>query len=105
MPISLWSIVYKILEAILKQKLLSQLSQLSLLTTGQHGFFPHRLAMTNPLSAEETVTRWLDEGNTVDIDFAKGFDSVNHRLLPTKLEGYGIACIIGSNPFSDNAPK
>ncbi len=85
-PISLTSVVCKILVMILKEKLLSLLSQLSLLTTKQHGFLPRRSTLTNLLSGEETVTRWLDEGDTVDnvyLDFAKGFDSVNHRLLLT----------------------
>ncbi len=43
--------------------------------------------VTKLLSVEETVARWLNEGDTVDIDnlnFAKVFDSVNHRLLLTK---------------------
>ncbi len=74
--------------------MLSHLSQLSLLTTRQHGFLPRRSTVTNLLSAEETVTRWLDEGDTVDIvylDFAKAFDSVNRRLLLTKSKCYGIA--------------
>ncbi len=68
---------------ILKEKLMSHLPQFSLLTTKQHGFLPRRSTLTNLLSAEETATRWLDEGDTVDIvylDFAKAFDSVNHRL-------------------------
>ncbi len=93
-PISLTYIVCKILEAILKEKLLSHSSQLSLLTTRQHGFLPRRSTLANLLSAEETVNRWLDEGDTVDIvclDFAKAFDSVNHRLLLINLKCYGIA--------------
>ncbi len=93
-PISLTSVVCKILETILKEKLLSHLSQLSLLTTRQHGFLPRRLTVTNLLSAEATDTRWFDEGDTVDIvylDFAIVFDSVNHRLLLTKLKYHGIA--------------
>ncbi len=41
-PISLTSANCKILETILKKKVLSHLSQLSLLTTRQHGFLPRR---------------------------------------------------------------
>ncbi len=82
------------LETILKEKLLSHIPQLSLLTTRQHNFLPCRSTVTNFLSAVETVTRWLDEGDSVDIvclDFAKPLGSVNHHLLLTKLKCYGIA--------------
>ncbi len=85
-PDSLTSVVCKILEAIPKEKLLSHLSQLSLLTTRQHDFLLRRSTVTNLLSAEETVTRWLAKGDTGDIvylDFAKSPDSVTHRLLLT----------------------
>ncbi len=85
--------VCKILETILKEKLQSHLSQISQLKTRQRGFLPCQLTVTNLLSAEETVAPWLDKGDTVAInylDFAKAFDSVNHRLLPTKLKCYGI---------------
>ncbi len=39
-PISLTSVVCKVLEAILKEKILAHLSQFSLLTSRQHGFLP-----------------------------------------------------------------
>ncbi len=35
------------------------------------------------------MTRMIDEGHTVDViylDFAKAFDSVNHRLLLAKMK-------------------
>ncbi len=66
-PISLTSVACKILGTILKEELLSHLSQLSLLIIRQNGFFPHRPIVTNLLATEETVTRGLDEGETVDI--------------------------------------
>ncbi len=49
----------------------------------------------------------LDEGDTVDIvylDFAKAFDSVNHRLLLTKLKCHRIAHSV-INWISDDAPS
>ncbi len=91
--------VCRILETFLKEKLLSHLSQLALLTTRQHGFLPRRSTVSNLQPAEETVARWLDEGNAVDIDyldFAKAFDSVNHRPLLTNLRCYVIASSVTS---------
>ncbi len=84
--------------------------QKGILTTRQHDILPRRSIVTNLLSAEEMVTRWLDEGDTVDIaylDFAKAFDSVNLRPLLTKLNCYGIApsainCVESN---SDDAPS
>ncbi len=57
-----------------EKKLLSHLSQLSLLTARQHDFLPRRSIVTNLLSAKETVTQWLDEVDTINLvymDFAK----------------------------------
>ncbi len=76
-------VVCKILETILKEKLLSLLSQLSLLTTRQQGFLPRRSTVANLLSAKEMVNRWFDKGDTVEIvylDFAKAFCYVLQRM-------------------------
>ncbi len=48
-PISLASVVGKVLEAILKEKTLAHLFQLSLLTSRQHGFLPRRSTLTSLL--------------------------------------------------------
>ncbi len=66
-PISLTSVVSKVLEAILKKKMLAHLSQFSLFTSRQHGFLPRRSTLTNLLVAEELIAKWLDEGSAVDL--------------------------------------
>ncbi len=58
-----------------------------------HGFLPRRSCLSNLLLQEERITRLLDEGHTVELasfNFAKAFDSVNHRFLLAKLKASGI---------------
>ncbi len=93
-PIRLMSVDCKIPETILKEKQPSHFSKLSLLTIRHQGFLLRQSTVINLLSPEETVTRWLEEVDTVDIvylDFGKAFDSVNRLLLLTMLKCYGIA--------------
>ncbi len=66
-PISLTSVVCKVLEAILKGKMLANLSQFSLLSLRQHGFLPQSSPLTYVLTAEELITKWLAAGSAVDL--------------------------------------
>ena len=41
----------------------------------------------------EEITKWIDEGSTVDIiylNFQKAFDKVSHQRLLLKLKAHGI---------------
>ncbi len=77
----------KIFERILKINL-SFIIETRSISPHQHGFLPHRSCLSNLLVFGEAVPRMMDEGHTIYIiyfDFAKAFDSVNHRFLLRKL--------------------
>ena len=92
-PISLTSKIGKILESIIKDSIVSHLEKFSLIRDSQHGFRKGRSCLTNLLDFMEVVTRYLDEGQPVDLvylDFAKAFDKVPFTRLFKKLESHGI---------------
>ncbi len=94
-PVSLTSIICKLIERILKKALLYFLSETRSISPHQHGF--RRSCLSNLLVFEEVVTRMTDEGHTVDViylDFAKTFDSVNHRFLLPKIKSFGLGDFI-----------
>ncbi len=73
--------------------ILSFLSECKAATGCQHGFLPHRSCLSNLLMIEETIARLMDDGNTADVvylDFAKAFDSINHRFLLANFESFDM---------------
>ena len=83
-PISLTSLVCKILESLIKDSIVCHLSKFSLIKDSQHGFTKNRSCLTNLLEFLEEVTSTLDTGKPVDIiylDFAKAFDKVPYKRL------------------------
>ena len=92
-PVSLTSVVCKVLESIIKDAIMEHLEQHKLLEVSQHGFLPGRSCLTNLLAYLENVTKHVDSGLPVDtlyLDFAKAFDKVPHRRLLMKLKAHGI---------------
>ena len=76
-PVSLTSVVGKILESIIKDNVVEHLDRHKLLRDSQHGFLSGRSCLTNLLDFLETVTSEIDDGNDVDLiylDFSKVFD-------------------------------
>lgn len=92
-PISLTSIVSKLLEKLLKAAIMKHVMENELLNSSQHGFMAKKSCLTNLLHCLEEVTAILDSGDCVDIlylDFAKAFDKVQHKRLLSKLEALNI---------------
>jgi hypothetical protein len=92
-PISLTSVVCKILEKIIKKAIMSFMFVCGHIRKEQHGFLPGRSCYTNLLETIDLLTskmankRWLD---IIFLDFEKAFDTVPHRRLIKKLIAYGI---------------
>jgi hypothetical protein len=94
-PISLTSVVCKILERIIKENLTQFLERKGQITLKQHGFVNGRSCLTNLLEVFEKWTEYLDAGNGFDVvylDYRKAFDTVPHRRLLTKIQQAGIGC-------------
>ena len=92
-PVSLISVICKLLERLIKDHTLDFLVKHKLLNPSQHGFLKVRSCLTNMLCFLEEITKWLDEGSPVDIiylDFQKAFDKVLHQRLLLKLKAHGI---------------
>ena len=86
-PISLTSLVMKVLERIIYDELLCR--TINKIDTRQHGFIRNRSCNTNLLLFTESIALSLHEKIGIDViyfDFAKAFDTVSHDLILQKLK-------------------
>jgi retron-type reverse transcriptase len=96
-PVSLTSTICKILESIIRDKIMSYLKLKRLISPSQHGFVPNKACVTNLLETLDIITDAVNKGHSGDLvllDFAKAFDKVSHKKLVQKLEAYGISSIL-----------
>ena len=92
-PVSITSIICKLMESIVRDRVVEHMERNHLFSKKQHGFVPRRNCMTNLLVCMEKWTEILDDGDAIDViytDFSKAFDSVPHQRLLKKLENLGI---------------
>ena len=83
-PISLTSIVVKVLESIIRSELITFCTNSNILSYEQHGFVGRKSCFTNLLKTFEEWTSAMDEGFGIDViylDYSKAFDSVPHKRL------------------------
>ena len=92
-PISITSIVCKIIESLVRDRVVEHMTCNNLFSEYQHGFVPLRNCMTNLLSCMEKWSEILECNDAIDViytDFAKAFDSVTHQRLLRKIKSTGI---------------
>ena len=83
-PISLTSVLGKLLERLIRDILVKHMEENNLFSKAQHGFITKRSCSTQLLELMEELTETLDSNGDVDIiyiDFKNAFDKVPHKRL------------------------
>ena len=92
-PVSLTSVLCKILERIVRQQMLSYLIENDLIPKCQHGFLSKKSTVTNLLECLDNWTANFDRGHQTEViylDYSKCFDTVSHPKLLYKLSKMGF---------------
>lgn len=91
-PISLLSIISKVFEKLIYNKLYLNLQPQ--LIHQQHGFLRGRSVETNLVEFVNYIQRSMNDGLQVDTiytDFSKAFDKIHHRILLEKLAKFNLS--------------
>ena len=92
-PISILPSISKLFERIIFNQINAYFSSHDMYYNGQYGFRHKHSTQLAALELIDRVTQELDRGNTpinIFIDLSKAFDTLDHGILLSKLQYYGI---------------
>ena len=92
-PVSLLCVLSKVFESIMYPRLIGRLENCKILLNNQFGFRKLHSSYMALMVLMNNLISSLEKGENVVgvfLDFSKAFDTVDHLILLTKLEHYGI---------------
>ena len=92
-PVHLTSLVSKLCEGCLRDRILNHVLQSNMINPNQYGFLPSRRYTTQLLEMFNNWTQALEEGHSILaalLDVEKAFESVLHAKLIDKLQQYNL---------------
>ena len=92
-PVSITSIVGKILESIVRDSIIRHFHDNNLFSNKQYGFIKGRSTVSQLLTLMDKWTEASEQGGQIDViytDLEKAFDKVPHNQLVRKLRSYKI---------------